>query len=137
MNYQKLDPELEDIAKKCVMIHADLHKNGFRDMTGEEFGNLYYSNLNNYIAFTAHAIFDSGLKDAVIVLGDVLPHRRQEIREVLDHNQKGLRFTVAYDEEIKQYKRKVAIQVLYLDGSSDYAVYGVKDLAARKANNNN
>jgi hypothetical protein len=132
MDYRKLDSELLEPAQKCLKIHERLHSEGFHDMTGEEFADLYNTNLNNYIAFIAHAMFESGLQDAVIILGDVFPARSEQIKALLDHEKGGLRFTKTYAEDIALCKRKVIIQVFYLDGSNHYAMFGVKGVAAKE-----
>lgn len=132
MDYRKLDPELLEPAKQCLLIHEKLHHDGFHDMTGQEFAKLYHSNLNNYIAYIAHAMFESGMQDAVIVLGNVCPDRSEEILNLFSHEKYGLRFTKPYADDIAQCKRKVIIQVFYMDGSHHYAMFGVKDVAAKE-----
>jgi hypothetical protein len=131
----KLDPELQELAEKAVKIHEDLHTNGFNGMTGDEFKDLYYSNLNNYIAFIAHAQFASGMQDAVVILKDVIPLKQATIKQLLDHNQGGLHFTKRYADDIANYKRQVHIWVSYIDGSTHQAIYGVKDIAAKQSLN--
>lgn len=129
----KLDPTLQDVAQQAVAIHEKLHNSGFHGMTGKEFQELYYTNLNNYIAFIAHAQFEAGLQDAVIILKDVIPLRADSIKDLLDHHGKGLRFTRQYAPDIAACKRKVAIWVHYTDNSEHYAIYGVKDIEAKPA----
>lgn len=136
MDYRKLDTELLDVAQRCVSIHEALHRDGFKNMTGEEFGSLYHTNLNNYIAFTAHALFEAGIKDAVVVLGSVHPDRKPEFKTLLDHNKAGLRFTKEYAQDIADYKRQVIVEVFYLDGSHHYAMFGVRDVAAEEHDGN-
>ena len=68
----------------------------------------------------------------MIVLGNVYPDRAEEIKALFNHEKYGLRFTKPYAEDIALCKRKVVIQVFYMDGSHHYAMFGVKDVAAKE-----
>lgn len=124
----KLDPQLLETANKCIAIHEKLDREGYGEFGARQFRRLKITNLPLYIAYLSHAIFESGMKDAVIVIAGMPPNLREKIYKTLPSS---MFFTSVYGDDINEFKRKVQIEIFFEDEQQLSFLFGVNPEEAK------